>query len=369
MSKIIIVAFGGVSNENEVSVITGTMAANVLKNGGFTVIPVYIAQDGSTYCAPELCDVQNFKGEAFRAYRKAIIANGGVYIFNAKGKMKKFIKADAALNCCHGGIAEGGAVSGVFGAAGVPLASAGIFESSLFIDKYLTKLILSALGVKTAEYAYVKSREEVDCPHNMPQFPLIVKPVTLGSSIGVEKANNLKELQSAVETALIFDSAVIVEKYLENRREINCAAYYYGGEVVVSECEEAVSGGDILSFEDKYQGGGKSVLPADIPGYLSKRIRETTRKVYSGLNMRGIVRFDYILSDGEVYLSEVNTVPGSLSYYLLSSGFKDFFAVLNAVIEQAIEDFAVAKSKKLLHTGILENLSSHPLKGGKTGGD
>ena len=365
MSKNIIVVFGGVSNENEVSVITGTMAANILKNGGHTVIPVYIAQDGLTYCSPELADVNNFKTDTFRTFPKAAIANGGVYLFNKKGRMKKFIKADAALNCCHGGTGEGGAVSGLFEIADIPLASAGIFESSLFMDKYLTKLILSALGVKTAEYAYVKTLEEVDCPHNMPQFPLIVKPVTLGSSIGIEKVNDLRGLQSAVQTALIYDGAVIVEKYLENRREINCAAYFRGGEVVTSECEEAISGGDILSFEDKYQGGGKSVLPADIPAEAAKRIKDTTRKVYSDLNMRGIVRFDYIISGGEIYLSEVNTVPGSLSYYLLSSGFKDFFAVLNAVIEQAVDDFKLKKTKKLLHTGILENISSNSLKGSK----
>ena len=365
MSKNIIVVFGGVSNENEVSVITGTMAANILKNGGHTVIPVYIAQDGATYCSPELADVNNFKNDNFRTFSKAVIANGGVYLLNKKGRMKKFIKADVGLNCCHGGTGEGGAVSGLFQTAYIPLASAGIFESSLFMDKYLTKLILSALGVKTAEYAYIKSLEEVDCPHNIPQFPLIVKPVTLGSSIGIEKVNDLKGLQSAVETALIYDSAVIVEKYLENRREINCAAYFYGGEVVTSECEEAISGGDILSFEDKYQGGGKSVLPADITADTAKLIKDTTRKVYSDLNMRGVVRFDYIISGGEIYLSEVNTVPGSLSYYLLSSGFKDFFAVLNAVIEQAVEDFNLKKTKKLLHTGILENISSNSIKGSK----
>lgn len=196
----------------------------------------------------------------------------------------------------------------------------------------------------------------------MPQFPLIVKPVTLGSSIGVEKVNNLKELQSAVETGLIYDSAVIVEKYLENRREINCAAYFYNGEVVTSECEEAFSGGDILSFEDKYQGGGKSVLPADLPPEISRTVKDTTRRVYTDLNMRGIVRFDYIISGNKVYLSEVNTVPGSLSYYLLSSGFKDFYAVLNAVIEQAMHDYKIKKSKKILHTGILENISSKPIK-------
>lgn len=364
MQKTVIVIFGGVSNENEVSVITGTMAANVLSNGGFKVVPVYVAQDGATYCALELMKIRNFKKEAYRIYPKAAIANGGVYIFNKRGKMKKFLKADAALNCCHGGVAEGGAVSGLFETADIPLASAGIFESSLFMDKYLTKLILSALGVKTVGYAYIKDIEQLETSRDIPRFPVIVKPVTLGSSIGVEKADDMQKLKEAVATGLIYDSAVIVEKYLENRREINCAAYYRRGEVVTSECEEAFSGGDILSFEDKYKGGGKSVLPADLPYDKTELIKNTTKKVYSDLNMRGIVRFDYIISGGEVYLSEVNTVPGSLSYYLLSSGFKDFFTVLKAVIEQAEEDFRQKKSKKLIYTGILENITTS-LKLGK----
>lgn len=366
MQKNVIVIFGGVSNEHEVSVITGTMAANVLKNGGWSVLPVYISQDGLFYCAEELADVKSFKGEGFRACPKAAIAEGGVYIFNKRGKVKKFLKADAALNCCHGGFGEGGAVSGLFETAGIPLASAGIFESSLFMDKYLTKLILSALGVKTAEYVYMKNPDDAEAISKLPDFPLIVKPVTLGSSIGVEKADSIAGLKRAVETGLYYDSAVLVEKYLENRREINCAAYYRAGEVITSECEEAISGGDILSFEEKYEGGAKSVLPAKISRNISKLIKDTTRKVYSDLNMRGIVRFDYIISGGEVYLSEVNTVPGSLSYYLLSSGFKDFGVVLKAVIEQAEEDFALKKSKKILHTGILDSISSNPVKlGGK----
>lgn len=364
--KTVIVIFGGVSNENEVSVITGTMAANVLKNGGWNVLPVYIAQDGQTYCAPELADVKNFKNAAYRAYAKGAIANKGVYIFNKRGKIKKHFKADVALNCCHGGAGEGGAVSGLCAVADIPLASAGIFESSLFMDKYLTKLILCAIGVDTAEYAYIKSVDEIDSMSAKLNYPLIVKPVTLGSSIGVEKVTNLQQLKSAVETGLMYDGAVIVEKYLRDRREINCAAYFDRGKIITSECEEAISNGAILSFEDKYVGGGKSVLPAKIPAEHSEKIKEITKKVYGDLNMRGIVRFDFIISDNRIYLSEVNTVPGSLSYYLLSSGFKDFGVVLKAVIEQAVEDFAARKSKKILHTGILDNITAAPIKlGGK----
>lgn len=365
MSKTILVIFGGASNENEISVITGTMAANVLKSGGDTVLPVYISQNGDIYADEQLAEVSNFKGKKYLSAPRAVIADGGAYILTKRGKIKKHIKADVALNCCHGGDGEGGAVSGLCAVAKIPLASAGIFESAVFMDKYLTKLILSPLGIKTAEYKYVTNAGQLNCPRNMPDFPVIVKPVSLGSSIGVQKAETREQLVEAVETALLYDSAVIVEKYLENRREINCAAYFADGAVITGECEEAFSNGDLLSFEDKYMGGGRSVLPADIPTDISDLIKNITEKVYSTLNMRGIVRFDFILCGNDVYLSEVNTVPGSLSYYILSKGFKNFYKVLSAVIAQAQTDFNAKHAKKLLTTGILENIPANACKLGK----
>ena len=156
--------------------------------------------------------------------------------------------------------------------------------------------------------------------------------------------------------AFLYDDGVVCEKNIKNRREINCAAYFAQGKVVTSECEEAVTKGDILSFDDKYTGGGKSVLPADIPGAIAEKIKKITANVYSRLNMRGIVRFDFLLSGDDIYLSEVNTVPGSLSYYLLSSGFKEFYPVLQAVIAQAEDDFKNASTKTILKTGILNDI-------------
>ncbi|MDE7330350.1 MAG: ATP-grasp domain-containing protein [Clostridia bacterium] len=364
MVKNVVVIFGGVSNENEISVITGTMAINVLKSAGYTAVPVYISQEGAFYTGGGLSDINNFRGNKFSSFPRAFFASGGIYALNKRGKPKTFIPVDAALNCCHGGAGEDGGVCGLCALNNIPLASAGIFESSAFMDKHVTKLVLSALGIKTAEYAYVDGMENLSHA-DMPEFPVIVKPVSLGSSIGVEKAENFEQVRSAVENALIYDGAVIIEKYLTDRTEINCAAYFSDGKVTVSECEEAVSAGDVYSYEEKYQGGGKSVFPAKIPAETSAKIRDITGSVYKKLNMRGIVRFDFILSGGEIYLSEINTVPGSLSYYLLSSGFKDFAKVLTAVINQAEADFKKAKNKKLLKTGILENISSNACKTGR----
>lgn len=364
MSKNIIVVFGGTSNENEISVITGVMVCNVLKNRGYGVLPVYVAQSGEAYTGANLCDISSFTSDGYLAFPRAVVADGGLYTLNRRGRLKKFVRADCALNCCHGGKSEGGAASGLCAAAGLPFASAGLFESSAFMNKYLTKIVLRGLGVNTLDYAFVKSVQEIDSCGNMPQFPVIVKPVNLGSSIGVARADDAEELISAVECALTYDEGAIIEKYVENRREINCAAYFSDGEVITSECEESLSGGDIFSFEEKYQGGAKSVFPADIPADMARLIKKTTAEVYGKLGMRGIVRFDYIIDGDGVFVSEINTVPGSLAYYLISGGFKDFGRVLEGVIKQAEADFKAEKGKKLIKTGILKNLSSNACKTG-----
>ena len=364
MKKTIAVIFGGVSNENEISVITGTMAANVLRSGGGQVVPLYLSQKGELYTGDILLDINTFKDGGFEKAAHASVVRGGVNELNKRGKIKKFIKVDVALNCCHGGLGEGGGVCGLFALCGIPLASAGMFESAAFMDKYFTKLVLGSLGVKVAPYVYFRNAKDALRSEEL-GYPVIVKPAKLGSSIGIAKASNREELLSAVEAAFFYDDGVLVEKYFSDRREINCAAYLSEGKVITSECEEAITKGDILSYDDKYAGGGKSQLPADIPKELSDKIKGITADVYSRLNMRGIVRFDYILCGNEVILSEINTVPGSLSYYLLSNGFKDFYPVLQAVIVQAIDDWQRAADKKVLCTGILNALPANAAKIGK----
>lgn len=361
MGKNIAVVFGGRSNEHEISVITGTMAANVLKSGGDTVIPLYISKDNEFYCGEQLAALSNFKDDGFKKFPKAFVAKGGIYVLNKRGRVKKFIRVDTALNCCHGGCGEGGGVCGLFALNSIPLASAGMFESAAFLDKFYTKLVLNSLGVETCDYVYLRSPDNYKDAETL-GYPMIVKPAKLGSSIGIECVENAEELKEAVEAAFLYDDGVVCEKYVTDRREINCAAYYSKGKVITSECEEAVSKGEILSFDDKYAGGGKSVLPADIPDSISEKIKKTTAEVYFRLNMRGIVRFDFLLSGDKVYLSEINTVPGSLSYYLLSSGFKEFYPVLQAVIVQSEEDFKTAYNKTVLTTGILNSI---PEKGYK----
>lgn len=361
--KRVLIIFGGVSNENEISVITGTMAANVLKSGGDEVVPLYISNQGEIYTGEKLLSVTNFKGNGYKSCPQAIVGQSGIYTLNKRGKPKKFIKVDVALNCCHGGIGESGGVCGLCALNNIPLASASIFESASFMDKYFTKLVLRSLGVKYVPYVYIKNESEAMKAKRL-GYPMIIKPAKLGSSIGVECVENDGELLAAVQVALTYGDGVIAEKYIEDRREINCAAYLANGKVLTSECEESITDKDVLTYDDKYAGGGRSVMPADISEYFSTKIKSITGRVYSRLDMRGIVRFDFLIGGDKIYLSEINTVPGSLSYYLLSSGFKNFYPVLQAVILQAIDDDKHQKSKKILSTGILNAIPLNACKRG-----
>lgn len=356
------VIFGGVSSENEVSVITGALACNVLKRGGTSVLPVYIDHSGVMRAGEELADVTAYKNGATPGGAECCFARGGLVLFGKKGKPKQFIEVCCVLNCCHGGAGEGGAVAGAAELCGLPFASAGLFASAAFMDKYYTKLVLKSLGVKTAKYAYSRDITGAIKGAKAVGYPVIVKPATLGSSIGIAKAENEEELKEALETAFEFDSGVLIEEYLAPRREINCAAYFADGKVITSPCEEFSSSGDLLSYDDKYSGGGTRVFPAQIEEKLAEKIRGETEKVYSAFGMRGIVRFDYIVAEGSVYLSEINTVPGSLSHYLLTENYAEFYRLLEKLMAQARADFKAKSQKKLITTGILNNLTANTCK-------
>jgi len=356
------VIFGGISNEHEVSVITGTMVCNVLKKAEKSVLPIYITRSGEMLAGDYLADISVYKQGGFSRSNGACICRGGAVLFNKNGKPKAKVKIESAINCCHGGVGEGGGISGAFAVCGIPFASAGLFESAAFMDKYYTKLVLQSLGVNVAKYGYSRDITGAIEVANGFGYPVIVKPCKLGSSIGIEKAEDEKELLSALETAFALDDGVLIEEFLSPRREINCAAYLADGKIITSRCEEVFTSGDLLSYDDKYSGGGSRAYPADLPEETEKFIRKETERIYESLNFRGIVRFDYIIRGDDVFVSEINTVPGSLSQYLLSEDYISFGNVLLSLIKQARSD-SEAESKKLkVETGILNNVPANACK-------
>lgn len=356
------VVFGGISNEHEVSVITGTMACNVLKKAGKSVLPVYINRLGEMTAGEEGADISIYRQGSSVRLNGACVCGGGMVLFDKKGRPKRKVNVGCALNCCHGGLGEGGGIAGAFLSCNIPFASAGLFGSAAFMDKFYTKLILQGLGVNVAKYGYSRDTAGAIAAAEELGYPVIVKPVKLGSSVGVAKAENEEELLSALETAFLLDDGVLIEEYISPRREVNCAAYFADGQVITSPCEEVFTHGDVLSYDDKYREGGGRKCPAELPDGMAEFIRGETARVYSALNMRGIVRFDYIIRGEDALVSEINTVPGSLSQYLLSGSYASFAEVLEQVAEQARADAAELNKKLVIETGILNNLNTNACK-------
>ena len=372
--KNVAVVFGGMSCENEISVITGTMAANVMDRGRYVPYPVYLSQNGRLYTGKALFDVASFRGGVEGRAEEALFLNGALYAVKGK-KLREIAKIDCGVNCCHGTGGEDGLVSALFSLNRIPNASPAMAGSAVFMDKGLTKLAAKALGVKSAPYFRIGEAEygkraamALRCVEERLGYPVIVKPARQGSSIGVLVAENREELVRAIRTAFEYDTVAIAEKYLAGCREINCAAYKRGGEIVVSECEEPLTAHKILTFRDKYIAGGKERarnFPADIPEKCAERVKGYTKLLYRRLNLCGVVRADFLLCGEEVYFNEMNTVPGSLAYYLFSESLAGFSHMLGELIEQGIAEEGAARGKKLLkNCGVLNAV---PAKGGKRG--
>ena len=373
MRKVAVV-FGGRSCENEISVLTGIFALNILDRTAYQILPVYIHADGGMYTSPTMFSVDAFKDGGCEKFQKVFFNQSTMYALNEKkGKIKALFQPDVILNCCHGGLGEGGGVSALAEWNKIPLASPDVTPSAVFMDKCLTKVVLRGLNIPTVDYIRVNETDYrkrgaflLKRIESRLKYPVIVKPAHLGSSIGISVAKNEQEAKVAIESAFQLDGRILIEKYLANKTDVNCAAYSINGEIIVSEPERAFGDG-VYSFEDKYvkrttdgvQGkgeihtnkGGRYALSKE----LRDKIRAYTRTVYKRMDLKGVVRMDFLVSGNTPYLCEVNTVPGSLAYYLFCERVTDARVFLGALIEDAVKNHTDTE-KKILSTGILKGV-------------
>lgn len=334
--KNIAVFYGGVSVEHDVSVITGVLSVNAFNKDKYNAVPVYVSKSGKWYTGEKLKDIECYKSINLNKLTQVTVVAGDNKLYSVKGKrLKALFSLSVALNCMHGERGEDGSLAGLLNMCGIPLASPDILPSAVCMDKAFTKTVMKGLGVKVLPFVLVNNLTECEAKCKSINYPVIVKPCCLGSSIGVRKVERKDELISAVSEAFRYGEKVIIEPCLEDFIEINCAGYRESsGRIVVSECEKPVGYTRLLSFDDKYKNGNR-VFPADIDKKYSDKIKRITQKVYEGLSLEGVVRIDYFLRGGEIYLNEINTVPGSLAYYLFSQTIKGFAEVLCDMIERA----------------------------------
>lgn len=368
--RTVAVLFGGKSCESEISILTGVFVLNLLDREKYQPIPVYLHTDGKMYTSEKMFSLKTFEKKEFASFRQIFFDGGGMYELNIKRKRAKWIKKiDVALNCCHGGLGEGGGVSGWMQLNEIPLASPALTASGVFLDKATTKLIAKSLNVPTVEYIRVNERDYqkrgkflLKTVASKLKYPVIIKPARLGSSIGIQVAKDEEELKAALEKAFMLDCRVVVEKFLQNKSDVNCAAYLLNGEIILSEVEQAASGKQVYSFEEKYlkrdgllngnlqKSGGRCLLN----GELRDKIRGYTKTLYKRMDLCGVVRMDYLVCDGKAYLGEVNTVPGSLAYYLFCERISDARRFFDDLIEEALLQFDREK-KQVISTGILQS--------------
>ncbi len=327
MKKKVALIFGGRSLEREISIITAMQTLNALYGTSYSVVPVYMFE-GAFYM-DNVDDIKCFVKFDVKEHRRVFLCDGAFFLCK-HGKMKEVFKPDVALLCCHGGEGENGILQAMLQYNDIPYTSCGVLESGICMDKAISKVMFEHIGFDVLPCVVVKKAKwkvEKECIlqkiHDI-SFPLVVKPSSMGSSIGVSVAKDDKMLEDAMDLAFEFDDKIVVEKMLENCVEVNCAGMRKGDDILISETENPTSKGEYLSFADKYIGGkmsgGKHVIPADI-GFLNEKVKECTSRVYEALCLDGIVRVDYLCDtkNNKVYINEINSIPGSMAFYL----FKD----------------------------------------------
>lgn len=362
--KTIAVFFGGDSNEREISVITGMMVVNLLRSTDNRVLPVYLPNGGGMTLAEKAKNVEDFISPD-KKYEKVALLNGA--LVSLKHPRRKLAAIDCALNCCHGGMGEDGTLSALLAWNKIPSASPDMTLSSVFIDKTIAKCVLRGMGIPVLPSFAVNETEWSDRESVFEKvrefgYPVIVKPSKLGSSIGITVVREEESLSAALELAFALDDCALIEQYLPDRRDLNCAAYRLNGEIVLSSIEEVFSHSDILSFRDKYEGDAHlSQIPAEISPEIKERIGQILTEIYSAFRANGVVRADFLLSGSDVYFNELNTVPGSLAYYL----FSESMTKARAFLLQLISEAKITAQKPPVATGILSRTDFGGAKRGK----
>lgn len=371
--KNILVFYGGKSCEHDVSIITGVLTLNSLDKNLYNPIPVYVSHSGEWFTGDSLFDVAFYKNFSEKTLKKVTLLSNDSSLYIKGKKLKKLCSPYTAINCLHGLNGEDGSLAGLLKLHGIPLASPDIFSSSLSIDKEYTKFVLSGLKVnrlacvKLYDHLYYQDKEKALLEvENSLSYPVIIKPANLGSSIGVSSATDRLSLEKAIEGGFVYDDKIIIEQKLSNFIELNSAAYKGQNGVVVSMVERPISASEILTFKDKYEGfkgGGEREFPAKISKKLTEKIQSITKKIYSELGFFGIIRIDYLLVGDKLYLNEINTVPGSLAYYLFSDTLKGFTKILSEIIELSVQKHLKYLSRKFDYKSSV--LKIEGVKGGK----
>lgn len=374
------VIFGGESVEHEVSVISALQAIDNINNEKYDVVPIYISKNKIWYTGSNLLDIKNYKDidSLIKSCKEVTLCkiNGEYCLINTKGLLNKVVETiDVAFPIVHGQNVEDGTLAGYLDTVGIPYVGPKVLGASLGQDKVVIKQILKSANIPVVDYIWFYDVDFDDYKEIIKEkiksigYPVVVKPASLGSSVGINFVKNEKTIEDAINEAIEYDKKIIVEKAVENLFEVNCSVVGNYEMQNASVIEEVISDNSILTYEDKYVGNGKSgkskgmvntsrIIPANISKELTLNIQNTSKEVFKVLNLSGVCRIDYLINKKtkEYFVNEPNTIPGSLSFYLWEPVGKKYSELLDELIMLSIKEYK-QKNKKIycFDTNILKD--------------
>ena len=355
--------FGGKIVEHEVSVISGSQAVMNMDTDKYEVIPVYMTKKNEMYIGEEIGNIEAYKDidGLLKKSQKVIMVRAEDKVKLMPYPMKKFgknsaVEIDIAFPVVHGTNVEDGAFQGYLKTMGIPFVGCDVTASAVGMDIYIMETVLKESNIPVLDAKlytlsdYANMDTLVTDVEDKFGYPVIVKPVNLGSSVGISVAKSRVELTQAIDDAFKYATKVLVEHAITNLREINCSALGDENEAIASECEEPLHTKDILSYEDKYvsnaKGGGSKgmasvsrKIPAELSPEMREEVRELTVKSFQALGCNGVARIDFMIDEdnGKLYFNEINTIPGSLAFYLWEPVGIPYKELLDRMIQLALK--------------------------------
>lgn len=363
MKTNVAVFFGGRSVEHEISVISALQAISAFNREKYDLVPIYISKQGRWYTGDNLLNIRNYRDmvslvkDAEEVFMRPEFGDFNLYRVNTKSGLfskKNPVVAElhVAIPVLHGTNGEDGVFEGLLETIGIPFAGCNTLSSANGMDKITMKMILRESDVPVVDYVWFtdkewdRNKEEIIAKiENKIGYPAIVKPANLGSSVGIGKAGERDNLIEKIDNACRFSQRIIVEHMIVHMKEINCSVLGDCDDYQPSVCEEPISKGDFLSYDEKYRGGNEGMaasekrIPADIPEETAKRVQHLACETFRVLSCHGVSRVDVMIDekDNQIYVNEINTIPGSLSYYLWEASGIGFSDLMDRLVQLALK--------------------------------
>ena len=397
------VIFGGESAEHEVSIISAIQAINKMNEEKYDIIPIYITKDRQWYTGAMLKDIDSYQDlSLIKKYATNVVLvekNNRFILQKKKGLFKREVaEIDIAFPIVHGTNVEDGVLQGYLQTIGIPFVGPNTYAGVVGQDKVFMKAIFEKEDLPLSKYVwfydseYKTDKDEVLKKISKLKYPLIVKPATTGSSIGISYAEDEAKLCEAIDDAINYDTKILVDEVVENLKEVNISVLGNYEHQKLSVIEEVNGHNKFLTYEDKYIGGGKTKakfgvksvpsckgskgmlsasrkIPADLSDKLKEEVETVAKKAFKALGSSGCCRIDFLIDSkkNKVYVNEINSIPGSLAFYLWEPLGKDYTELLDDMINIGIKDYKKRSSKTYtFDTNILQGFANNSLKGGKT---